>query len=197
MKKLVFSIIMQLVIVFMFSTVLSAQDYNVNTDKTVVNWEGSKVVAGSHEGSIQVKSGNLLLKEGLIVSGKVLIDMTTIIDTDLEGAMKEKLEGHLKSDDFFGVGKFPEASLEVKDSERIDANKIRVNGMLTIKGHTNPVSFESSVDKVDDAILFEGSMEIDRSLYDVRFGSGKFFDNLGDKAINDIFTLQFELLLEK
>ncbi len=197
MKKLVYSITMQLVVAFMFSTVLSAQDYKVNTAKTVVNWEGSKVVAGSHEGTIQVKSGNLLLKEGLIVSGKVVVDMTTIIDTDLEGAMKEKLEGHLKSDDFFGVDKFPEASLEVKESERIDGNKIRVKGMLTIKGSTNPVSFESSVDKVDETMLFEGNIKIDRSQYDVRYGSGKFFDNLGDKAINDIFTLEFKLLLVK
>ena len=188
---------MQVFVAFVFTAGLYAQDYKVNAAKTVVNWEGSKVVAGSHEGTIQIKSGNLLLDEGFIVSGKVVVDMTTIVDTDLDGAMKEKLEGHLKSDDFFGVDKFTEASLDVKGTERIDDNKLRVNGMLTIKGRTNPVSFESSVDKAGDAMMFKGTMEVDRSLYDVRFGSGKFFDNLGDKAINDIFTLQFELLLEK
>ena len=98
---------------------------------------------------------------------------------------------------FFGVDKFPEASLEVEGTESLDENKIRVIGMLTIKGITNPVSFERSVEKTGDARMFKGTMGIDRSLYDVRVGSGKFFDNLGYKAINDIFTLQFELLLEK
>ncbi len=197
MKKIIYYSFSQLLVAFIFTAVLSAQDYKVNTAKTVVNWEGSKVVASSHEGSIQIKSGNLILKEGLITSGMVVVDMTTIVDTDLEGAMKEKLEAHLKSDDFFGVDKFPEASLDVKGTERIDDNKIRVNAMLTIKGRTNPVSFESTVSKVGDAMMFKGTVEIDRSLYEVRFGSGKFFDNLGDKAINDIFTLQFELLLER
>lgn len=195
MKKLVYGIIM--LFAFMFSTVLSAQDYKVNTAKTVVNWEGSKVVASSHEGTIQVKSGNLLLKAGLIVSGKVVVDMTTINDTDLEGAMKEKLEGHLMSDDFFGVDNFPEASLVVKESVKIDDSNLRVVADLTIKGRTHPVTFKSSVKNDNGNLLFEGIIDVDRSLYDVRYGSGKFFENLGDKAINDIFTLKFKLLLEK
>jgi polyisoprenoid-binding protein YceI len=197
MKKLVYGTIMQLAVAFIFSTVLSAQEYKVNTSKTVVKWEGSKVVAGSHEGTISVKSGSLSLEEGLIVSGNIVVDMTTINDTDLDGAMKKRLEDHLKSDDFFGVEKFPLASLEVEESESIDDNNIKVYGMLTIKDRTNPVSFESSVVNEDNKILYKGTIEVDRSLYDVRFGSGKFFDNLGDKAINDIFTLEFELLLEK
>jgi len=196
MKKLIYSFTIQLIIAFLFSTVLTAQDYIANAQKTTVKWKGSKVVSGSHEGEIIIKSGSISFSNGLVTAGNIVMDMNSLTVNDLEGGMKSKLEGHLKSDDFFSAEKFPLANFKVLKSEKLNDENIRISGELTIKGQTNPLTFESSMHEHKDFLTFSGTMEVDRSLYDVRYGSGKFFDGLGDRAINDIFTLEFMLYLE-
>jgi polyisoprenoid-binding protein YceI len=123
--------------------------------------------------------------------------MASIANTDLDEKGQGRIAGHLKGDDFFGVEEFPEASFKVNNSEMTDGKTLRVSGDLTIKGHTNPISFLSTLEKGESSLIFTGIMEVDRSLFDVRYGSDKFFDNLGDKAISDIFTLEFRLFLEQ
>ena len=120
------------------------------------------------------------------------MDMNTITNTDLEDASyNQKLVGHLKSDDFFGVEKFPTATFTITKTSPFSGKKALVEGNLTIKGHTEPISFE--VEHTGD--VYVAVVEIDRSKFDVRYGSSSFFDNLGDKAINDIFELHIELAL--
>jgi polyisoprenoid-binding protein YceI len=181
-----------LALVLMLSTqVTFAQKLEVNTQKSTIKWFAKKI-GTNHEGNIQVKSGSFEVKNDRIEAGSFVIDMTTISNTDLkDDGYNQKLVGHLKSDDFFGVEKFPTANFKVTKSSKFSNGKAIVTGDVTIKGKTESISFE--VEKEGNA--FSASIEIDRSKFDVRYGSNSFFDNLGDKAIDDIFTLEIKLLV--
>lgn len=168
---------------------LYAQEMKVDTKKSILKWHGEKVT-GEHFGTIDLKEGNLVWKNDKISSGEMIIDMTSIVNTDIEDAgYKAKLEGHLKSDDFFGVEKYPTAKLEVKSSSTFKNNKATVKGSLTIKETTLPVEFTAQ----KEGNWFMAEIVVDRSKYDVRYGSGSFFDNLGDKTIYDDFTLTVKI----
>jgi len=195
MKKLNYKIVLPFVAAFVFVSLLSAQEYKIVNDISSVKWQGSKIVKGEHAGTINIKEGSVRLKDGILLGGSIIIDMHTISGSDLKGSSKERLEKHLKSDDFFGVDKFPESRFELLNSKESGNSGFLVTGNLTIKGKTHPIEFNLVQGKKDDNITLSGRMSIDRSIYDVRYGSGKFFDNLGDKAINDIFTLDFMLYL--
>lgn len=181
-----------LAILFLAGTLsLSAQKSEVNLSKSVVEWTGKKI-GGSHNGEVKIKSVSLDLKNGDIVGGKVIMDMTTITDTDLKDeGYNQKLVGHLKSDDFFGVEKYPTATFEVTKSTKFVNGKASVTGNLTIKGKTEKVSFEVTKNGGE----YSAQVNVDRSKFDVRYGSNSFFDNLGDKAISDIFTLDIKLVI--
>ncbi len=160
----------------------------VNIEKSNVTWKGYKV-AGSHTGTITIKSGNLVFNDDNLTGGNFVIDMTTISVTDLEGEYKNKLEGHLKSDDFFGVAKFPTAALVFKNIKANGKNAYDVTGNITIKGKTESIDFDLSV----YGNKATASLKIDRSKFDVRYGSTSFFDGLKDKAIYDDFDIVVDL----
>jgi polyisoprenoid-binding protein YceI len=162
-----------------------------DTSKTKLSWLGEKVL-GQHNGTIKLQSGWLTYADNKIVSGEFLIDMSSI--KDAEG--NARLEGHLKSDDFFGVVKFPVATLVLTGSDSFDKGSGTVKGILTIKGKSNPVEFKASMQKKDDGTWFYANIVIDRTKYDVRYGSGSFFDNLGDKTIYDEFKLKVALFVD-
>jgi len=175
----------------------NAQTYKAQADKTVIYWHGEKV-GGEHDGSIKLKSGELVISGNKPVSGYVIIDMTTITNSDISNdGMRERLVNHLKSDDFFGVETYPEARFDISGSEVSNGGSIKLKGTITIKGISKPMEFVSSMESADGSLVFKGHMEIDRTLFDVRFGSKKFFDNIADSAIDDIFTLDYELFLSK
>ncbi|MDX2414816.1 MAG: YceI family protein [Bacteroidales bacterium] len=197
MKQITKKIITPIVAAFILASSLLAQEFNVNTDLSSVKWEGSKVVKGLHTGTIDVKSGTLSFKDGELVAGDLVIDMMSLSNTDQKGAMKGKLEQHLKSDDFFGVEKFPESRFELSSVSSLGDSGFTASGKLTIKSNTHPLKFDFNIGKEGDNQILTGKISIDRSLYDVKYGSGKFFDNLGDKAISDIFTLDFVLYLNE
>lgn len=160
----------------------------IKTDKSKVVWKGYKVT-GSHEGTIAIKSGTLNFEKDKLVSGAIVMDMTSINTTDLEGGSKGKLDGHLKSDDFFGVEKHPTSKLVFDKATASGKNSYNVTGNLTIKGKTNPVTFTISI----YGNKATATLKIDRTKYDVRYGSSSFFDNLQDKAIYDDFDLVADL----
>lgn len=159
----------------------------VEVKESTINWLGKKVT-GKHTGTITLKEGFLEMEDENIVGGKFTIDMTSITVTDLEGGMKGKLEGHLKSDDFFGVAEHPTATLVVNNATK-NGSIYTINGNITIKGITQPISFDLNMNgtKATTTIV------IDRSKFNVRYGSGSFFDNLGDKTIYDDFKLDVTL----
>jgi polyisoprenoid-binding protein YceI len=160
----------------------------IKTDKSKVVWKGYKVT-GSHEGIIAIKSGSLTFDGNKLVGGEFVIDMTTISSTDLEGEYKGKLDGHLKADDFFGVENHPTSSLVFTNVTASGKNAYSVTGDLTIKGKTNPITFTISIygNKATT------SLKIDRTKYDIKYGSANFFDGLKDKAIYDEFDLVADL----
>lgn len=160
----------------------------IKVENSKVIWKGYKVT-GSHQGTIALQSGNLTFEADKLVGGEFVINMTTITNTDLEGDYKGKLEGHLKSDDFFGVTTFPTATLVFKDVKSNGKNSYAVTGDLTIKGIKNTVSFDISI----YGGKATASVKIDRTKFDVRYGSTSFFDNLKDKAIYDEFDLVTDL----
>ena len=160
----------------------------VKTSESKVVWKGYKVT-GSHEGTISLKSGSLSFNEDKLTGGEFVMDMTSLIVTDLEGEYKGKLEGHLKSDDFFGIENFPTASLIFNEVKSTGKNSYSVTGDLTIKGKTNPVTFSISI----YGNKATASLKIDRTKYDVKYGSASFFDGLKDKAIYDDFDLVTDL----
>jgi len=164
---------------------------------STITWEGKKVT-GSHNGDIQMQSGFLSTEKGLITGATVIIDMTSINTTDLEGGSKESLDGHLKSDDFFGTAQFPTAQFELTSLNPIRAENgmnFAAQGTVTIKGRTVEVSFPVKLEIGDASTTISGEMVLDRSEFDVRFRSKSFFDasELGDKLIYDDFTIGFSL----
>jgi len=176
--------------------------YPVDAKASSVTWEGKKVT-GSHNGDIQINNGMLTVENGLISSATVIIDMSSINTLDLEGGGKESLDGHLKSDDFFGVEQFPTAQFELTQLNPIrggenDANFI-AQGKVTIKGRSEEVSFPVIVSMAAEGASISGNMTLDRSKFDVQFRSQSFFDasTLGDKLIYDEFTIGFELVAGK
>ena len=172
---------------FSFTTIKKERK-EINVNKSNVIWKGYKVT-GSHQGTIAIKSGHLNFNDNKLTGGAFVIDMLSINNTDLDKEYKGKLEGHLKSDDFFGVKKFPTATLKFKKVKSIGKNAYKVTGDLTIKGKTNSAKFTLSVYGNKASV----SLKIDRSKFNVKYGSTSFFDNLKDKAIYDEFDLVADL----
>ena len=170
------------------SPTMETTEKEVNVEKSQVVWKGYKVT-GSHEGTVDLSSGKLIFVGEKLVGGTFTIDMSTLGSTDLSGDMKGKLDGHLRSNDFFGVEQHPNATLVFTNVKSTGKNSYEVTGDLTIKGHTNPVTFDFSIygQKANAAV------KIDRSKYDVRYGSTSFFDGLKDKAIYDEFDIIVDL----
>ena len=183
--------ILAAVIIFA-STGLFAQQMMVDTKESTLKWHGEKVT-GEHWGNISLEKGWFTWKNNKMTEGEFIIDMTSITNSDIEDAgYKAKLEGHLKSDDFFGVEKYPTAKLEIKSSTPFKNNKATVKAHLTIKEATHPVEFTAQ----KEGNWFMAEIVVDRAKYDVRYGSGSFFDNLGDKMIYDEFTMTVKIAAE-
>lgn len=170
------------------TTPMEKEKKTVNTETSKITWKGYKV-GGSHEGTIAIKSGTLEFEGDTLIGGSFIMDMNTIGATDLSGEYKEKLDGHLKSDDFFGVATYPTASLIITLVEPTGDNTYRVTGDLTIKKETHPATFTLVVK--DGSAVAE--LKIDRSKYDVRYGSPSFFNNLKDNVIYNDFDIKAEL----
>ena len=182
-----------------FAALLSgeAKEVKVNTEASTITWTGSKVVGKNHTGSITLKSGSLDITKGELKGGSFVIDMASLSNTDLSGEWKEKLEGHLKSDDFFGVATFPTASFSITEVKKGDGGNYSVTGDLTIKGKTESISFPASVKEAGKGYEATATLTFDRSKFDVRYGSGSFFDDLGDNAISDEIALDVKLVTGK
>lgn len=189
-----FKLIISSMLVLAFSIIalgLNAQatTSTVDTKSSFINWTGNKVV-GSHSGTIKLKSGSLTFAEGKLTGGSFEIDMESMENTDMQGGGAAKLMGHLKSDDFFGTATYPTSSLTITTVTATDTG-YDIVGDLTIKGITKPVSFSATAGQY----LANADITVDRTAYGIKYGSGSFFDNLGDKAINNEFELKVNLVL--
>ena len=180
----------------LFSLALNAKPaptpYKVDASKSTFKWTGKKVT-GSHWGYVKFSDGTLNLEKGALVGGAFNVDMTSIDCQDLQGGGAQKLVGHLKSDDFFGVDKFNKATLTIKTATAKGDNQYDVVADLTIKGMTNEVTFPATVTVNGSDVTATASFSVNRTKFGIRYGSGSFFDNLGDKAINDNFEVEVNL----
>ncbi len=185
------------VLMVMLMSAYAPATYNVDTNSSVIVWTGYKVT-GKHTGTVKIKNGNLTLDNGVLTGGSFDIDMTSIKDTDLEGEWAEKLVGHLKSDDFFGVAGHPTSKFVITRAIPQDSKgNYKIIGNLTIKETTKEVKFLANVAEAAGTVTASGKITVDRSEYNVRYGSGSFFDGLGDKTIYDEFDLQVNLVAKK
>ena len=182
MKKVI------LLLAFLTVGILTAQVRQINVAKSNITWTGKKVT-GEHVGSLMFKSGALSFKDKKINGGNFTVDMTTLTNTDQTGKDKEKLEGHLKSADFFATEAFKTANLVFKTIQEKIKGTYTIVADLTIKGKTNPVTF----DLVTKGKTATTNFTIDRTKYGIQYGSGSFFDDLGDRTIYDEFELNVKI----
>lgn len=180
--------------------------YTIDPSSSEIKWKGFKPT-GVHNGTVPVSSGTITVEDGLVTDGTIEIDMTGITVLDLQGENKDRLESHLrgtnpgKEEDFFNVGKYPKATYEINSATFLsndpDANQM-ISGTLTIKDISKPVNFRAKVNVDEDQLTATTpEFEIDRTQFDIKFKSRKFFNDLQDDFINDEFALQIGIKAKK
>jgi polyisoprenoid-binding protein YceI len=172
---------MKLLLALLLSTSAMA---SIDLTKSEFKWKGKKV-AGEHFGKVPLKSAQLVEENGQIKSGEFVIDLTQLTVEDIQGEWADKLKGHLKSGDFFDVEKYPTATLKIKS-----VKGTKVTADMTIKGKTNPVTFDFK----KDGKAYVGKLEFDRTKFDMIYNSGNFFKDLGDKAIENTVSVDFKVV---
>ena len=180
----------------------NAPAYALQPQLSTLGWEGKAVTHG-HNGTIQFTSGELLVKGNAVVGGTVTVDMKTLKATDIKDADSQgKFVGHMTSDDFFGVEKFPTSTFKIVSVTPIKgaaatADNATITGDMTIKGVTQRISFPAKVGVKDGVAAATGKVTIDRTKFGLKYGSKSFFESIGDKAIYDNFDLTFNVIAKK
>jgi len=166
--------------------------YKVDVAKSTLKWHAKKVT-GEHIGTVNIAEGALMVDGAKVTGGSFGIDMNSIVCTDLtDAAYNGKLIGHLKSDDFFSVAKHPKANFKIT---KVEGNNI--TGDMTIKGITNSITFPVTMKMEGKNVVANAKIVLDRTKWDVRYGSKKFFESIGDKAIYDDFEMDLILAAAK
>ena len=165
----------------------------VSLEESSVKWTGVQLSGKSHYGTLSFKSADLTFKNEKLVGGEFVVDMTSLSVDDLTGRGKTSLEGHLKANDFFSVSDFNYSELKLNAVKMVSENEYIATGDLTIKGRTHKA--EVSFRKQEGSKNMKAKLVFDRSKYDVRYGSGSFFENLGDKLILDDIELEVSLVM--
>lgn len=191
MKKLVLTSFALAAGLFVSAQKGASTSVKLTSENTTVKWLGKKV-GGSHEGNISVKEGTLNLEKGALKNGKVVIDMNTITCTDITDKEKNAyLVGHLKNEDFFNVAAHQTATLEISSAKPTKGGKVNVNGNLTIKGISKPISFLATVNS-KNGFSASATLVFDRTKYDIKYASG-IIGTVADKAIEDNVTLNITI----
>jgi polyisoprenoid-binding protein YceI len=168
---------------------------SVDTSKSKMEWAGTKKVGDGHNGEIAIKSGSVVMGEKTVASAELEIEMASMKSLDLKDPKDAgKLEGHLKSPDFFDIAKFPSAKLVVVSGKDLGGGKHELKGKMTIKDVTQDVTFPIEVKKEGAETVAMGKLVVDRTKYGVKYGSGNFFKLAADKVINDSFDLNFKVV---
>ena len=192
MKK--FGIRLSIAFIVMSFSAVSAQDmYEADVESSTIIWKGYKPT-GSHNGTIALQSGSILMQDKLIAGGSFSVDMSSIKDADGSG----RLEGHLKSKDFFEVEVFPTSKFVISEVEMNEDGAATIKGSMTIKGITKEISFFGTISETDSSVTLKSVVfQINRADYNVKFKSKTFFNNLKDKFVNDEFDLQVTIVANK
>jgi polyisoprenoid-binding protein YceI len=180
-------------IVLSFSTTSAQEKFEVANDESTIIWKGYKPT-GSHHGTIMLTSGFIEIEDEEVTGGSFTVDMSTIKDADGSA----RLEGHLKSKDFFEVETFSTSTFMITDVETEEDGEVTITGDMTIKGITKEISFSAEVSETDTSItLISAVFQINRAEFNVTYQSKTFFNNLKEKFINDDFDLQVTIVVTK
>ncbi len=197
MKHLTFVMTFAAVLSLAFTNpVEKAAAYKVDVAGSAVKWTAYKV-GGKHFGKISLKSGSIEMSKTKLSKASFEVDMTTLTVEDISGEWADKLKGHLLSDDFFSVEKHKTAKFVSTKIVPNGKGGFSVTGDLTIKGISKPITFDAAVKNVGGKITGTSAIKVDRTNYDIKYRSGKFFQDLGDKAIYDEFDLEVSLVASK
>ncbi|ASZ11879.1 YceI family protein [Chitinophaga pendula] len=178
------------------SPVSVGQGYTIDTKESVVIWKGAMLIgANFHTGYVHISSGELLIENSRLVGGTATIDMNTMGEKN-DGSDNDLIK-HLKSPDFFDVKKFPLSTIAITDAAPAGGAHIKVTGKLTIKGITHPITFPVKIEVKDGIVEADGRLVIDRTKWDVRYNSGKFYDNLADETISDSVEFNIKIIAKK
>ena len=187
-----------ILVVVLFSVLLPNDTLQIDLKQSQIEWIGRKVT-GKHTGTLDLLEGWVLMDRNTPIRGRFIFDMTTLSNTDIEFPQwKLKLENHLKSNDFFYVDSFPQVILEINGNKSIleEDNsdfKHQIKADLTIRNITHEITIPYELVKSDGIFRAEGYVDVDRTLYNIQYKSGMFFHDLGDKLIDDNFTIQFKV----
>jgi len=169
---------------------IQAQRLNADLEQSNIRWYGQELTGKTHFGDLSFKAAQIELQDGVITGGIFIVDMMSLSVEDLSGPGKTKLEGHLRSDDFFSVERNPEAKLKINQKAKLESNEQKLHGELEIKGIQHPIDFTMTLGENNSALA---QLTFDRSKYNIRFRSGSFFENLGDKLILGDIRLEVSL----
>lgn len=198
MKKISFLTIGLAIMALSAFSPAKTETFKIDTQKSNIEWTGKKVL-GQHNGEIKLASGTIITEDNVPAKGSFAINMASISNKDLTDAdSKGKLLGHLKSDDFFGVTKFPEAQFAITKVANSGNGNIVVTGNLTIKGITNAISFPATYAVSGNTLTAKAAnVKVDRTKHDIKYNSKSIFSSIGDKAIDDEFILNISLVATK
>ena len=173
--------------------------YAVDPGESRVKWTGRSLTS-EHSGTLNVSRGEIAIQDGSVSRGEITLDMTSIQNTDIEdSSMQALLTNHLKSDDFFDVIHFPEARLLITSAETLpdapeSSPNYRIHGELTLKGETREIDFPAQIGlSTEGAIIARADFDIDRTHWNVIYGSGKFYEKLGKHLVSDLISLDIKI----
>jgi polyisoprenoid-binding protein YceI len=167
---------------------MKTQKFEIESTQSNIAWVGRKVT-GAHNGTIAIKRGWLTVTDSELTGGEITIDTTSIKILDVtDPGTNAQFAGHLASDDFFSIEKYPEATLKITS-----VSGKHVNGDLIIKGITHPISFNTAINIEGDSLFASAKLVVDRTKYEMRFRSGNFFKDLGDTLIYNDFDLNVNI----
>ena len=189
MKKLILLTVVSILIRF---NVQGQETFKISPEKSTIEWLGEKVT-GAHSGYINIQSAFFLFEDEKFVGGEFIIDMNSIKCTDIENrTYASKLEEHLKDPDFFNSSKYPTSNFKISNII-FDGTSYMITGNITIKEISQEITFPAKFENDGDLFHANATLKIDRTKHDIKYGSGSFFDDLGNRMIYDEFTLKIHL----
>ena len=182
-------------ILFLFSILIPISTFNIDSNKSPIKWKGSKSMGSFHDGYISIQKGFINIENNKILNGDINIDMKSITCEDIKDSPSNKyLIEHLKNDDFFSVTEFPISYLRIKEINHIENNQYLIKATLKIKDQTHLIDFIANIQIANNAAMATGKIEIDRTKFGIKYKSKTWYPDIGDRFINDIFELYFNLV---
>ncbi len=178
---------------------LSDGTFSVDTDQSWIEWVGRNPFT-RHFGTIDISSGEIVVIDGFL-TGRFSLDMDSITNTSLKGdELQPVLDSHLKSDDFFLTTLFPEAIFTIQEARPVikpflSAQNVEVLGQLEVRGITAYQDFMATVMQTSKkGLIAEAHFDIDRTRWNVIYGSTRFFEHLGMHLIFDQISIQVKIV---